>query len=196
MCRRAQEDACLDRVPETFDPQHAEACLSSVGGAFDDAQLEPSEVQTVLRLEGACGRLTTGTRNEGQSCERNAECDRVAGVECVLKGGAGTCQRPERVGAGMTCEGASKVCVDGFYCDGMHCVEQLDDDQRCDDTRECREGTYCGQAGRCVDRLALNMPCMSDAQCASNLCHSFGDERVCVDRVQLSRSEPICGTFR
>jgi hypothetical protein len=196
MCRRAQEAACLDRVPDTFDPEYADDCLSSVGDAYEDAQLEPAEVQTVLRLEGSCGRLTTGSRDEGESCEDDSDCDRVAGFECISKAGERSCQRPEQVGAGMTCEGAAKVCEDGFYCDGMHCVEQVEDDQPCDDTRECRAGTYCSEAGRCVDQLDLNMSCTSDERCASNLCHSFGDERVCVDRVQLSRSEPICDTFR
>lgn len=49
---------------------------------------------------------------------------------------------------------------------------------------------------RPAERIQLNMPCRSDAQCQSGLCHAFEDDRICVDRIQLSRSEPVCDDFR
>ena len=61
---------------------------------------------------------------------------------------------------------------------------------------QCAEG-FCSPNNLCSAGLEVNQDCTFDAQCASGLCYRFSEtERVCTDRVRLSRTDPLCDAAR
>lgn len=198
-CRLAQEGFCLDLVPSGgFVPDQADACIDAVGNAYGDADLTASELNTVLRLGAPCDRLVRGPRGAAESCTSRLDCDAPAGYDCVFRGGAeaGTCQVPVDVEAGRDCSADNAVCPDGFYCDGENCVEGAEIGEDCARSEECRDG-YCGAGGTCTAALPVDAECTTDEECESGVCYAFSDaERVCTDRVRLSRTDPLCEEAR
>ena len=66
----------------------------------------------------------------------------------------------------------------------------------CTRNDQCADG-FCGPNDVCVAGLAIDATCAFDAQCSSGLCYRFSDaERVCTDRVRLSRTDPLCEISR
>jgi len=198
-CRGSQIASCLDRVPTAgFSGSTAGACLEAVRSAYADADLTATELETVLRLGAPCDRLVAGPREEGELCSSRADCNAPDGFDCVFKGNEvmGTCQVPRPVGAGLDCSDDNAVCGAGFYCNDQNCIGGQSAGMACVTDRQCSVDTYCDSSHLCVDRLAVNSPCTLDAECATGLCYQFGTERVCTDRVRLSRTEPICDDLR
>lgn len=198
-CRLAQEEFCLDLVPVTgFAPNQADACINAVRSAYSDADLTADELDTVLRLGPPCNRLVRGPREAGETCTSSADCNAPEGYECVIKGsmGTGTCQQPEVVEAGRDCSADEAVCTEGFFCDGENCVEGAAAGEACVINEQCAEG-YCADTDVCSPGLDVNAACTTDDQCASGICYQFSDtERVCTDRVRLSRTDPLCDVSR
>jgi hypothetical protein len=198
-CRLSQERFCLTLVPNAgFVDDRADDCLDAVGAAYADADLTADELDTVLRLGPPCDRLVRGSRAEGASCTSRLDCDGPGGFDCVFKASEtnGTCERPELTDPGRDCSAASAVCGDGFYCDGDNCIEGKDPGEACVRNAECGDG-YCGPADVCVAGLTVGSDCTDDAQCDSGLCYRLSaTERVCTDRVRLSRTDPACEDLR
>jgi hypothetical protein len=198
-CRLSQERFCLSLVPASgFVDDHANDCIDAVGAAYGDADLTVSELETVLRLGAPCDQLVRGSRTEGGSCTSRFDCDAPGGFDCVFKGSeaSGTCQLPETVSPGRDCAANNAVCTDGFYCDGDNCIEGKDTGEACTRDAECADG-YCGPDRVCVAGLAVGTDCSEDAECASGLCYLLsGGQRVCTDRVRLSRTDPACEDLR
>lgn len=198
-CRLAQQGFCQNLVPSTFSDAAADACLTAVGAAYADADLTGDELVTVLELGGDCRRVVDGPAGRGESCTSTRDCEGPAGYACVIKGGQsqGTCQIPEPVGAGLKCAAAQQVCMSGFYCNGSNCIEAKGLAEACTNDQECGAVGWCSAEGVCAERLAVNQACTASEQCASSLCYSFASEdSTCVDRLRLSRSEPICANLR
>ena len=198
-CRLSQEGFCLDLVPLTgFADERADACVDAVGDAYADSDLTPDELDTVLRLGAPCDRLVRGPSVTGESCTSRLDCDGPAGFDCVIKGSAatGSCQKPLVVEAGRDCSADNAVCTAGFYCDGDNCIEGHDLGEMCVRDEECGAG-YCNASGVCSEGLSVDTACTGDEQCASGVCYQFSaTERVCTDRVRLSRTDPICEDLR
>jgi hypothetical protein len=55
---------------------------------------------------------------------------------------------------------------------------------------------FCNAAGECESRLTVDEPCSADLECETGICSLFEGERICVDRVILARSEPLCEELR
>jgi hypothetical protein len=198
-CRGSQIAFCLDLVPTAgFSGRAADACLDAVGSAYADADLTATELQTVLRLAEPCDRLVKGPQSEGELCSSRADCNAPEGFDCVFKGNTamGTCQVPRLVGAGLDCSDQNAVCGEGFYCNGQNCIGGQSVGMSCITDRQCSLDAYCAPSGLCAERLAVDSPCTLDAECATGLCYQFDAERVCTDRVRLSRTEPICADLR
>ncbi len=199
-CEATQTDVCLEMFPaDRFAGQDAQTCLASVEGAYADADLTADELETISRLGTPCDNLVVGPMNEDEACSEDRDCDTASGFACVFRPDEemGTCQVPLLVDPGFECTTANSTCSDGFYCNGDNCVADLDPGDDCATDYVCGQNGYCGDADTCVEPLAVNEPCERDAQCASGICFSFSDdERVCTDRVRLSRSEPLCDEFR
>lgn len=198
-CRLSQERVCLERIPTTgFVGLNADACLGQVRAAYADGDLTASELGVVLRFAAPCNQLVSGDGEVGSSCSESNECDAVRGLECVFKGSAvtGTCQRPTIVQPGRDCSDAAAVCTEGFYCNGDNCIEGNGEGDACARDEECAVG-YCNGAGVCAEGLAVNRPCTLDEECASGFCLELSaSERVCTDRVRLSRTDPLCNDLR
>jgi len=193
-CRETQQDFCLDLIPEDFSDRDGRACTDAVARAYADGQLRDEELAIVLKLGGPCDRIVVGSREAGESCGDSSECDRPRGYACVRKADSerGTCQLPDRVGAGRDCEAEDAVCEPGFYCDGSHCVESKEPGASCTIPEQCGEEGYCNDEGECAERLAVSEPCDEDEQCAEGICYAYDGEKVCTTRIILSRAEPIC----
>jgi hypothetical protein len=111
--------------------------------------------------------------------------------------GEGTCQLPQRVGAGEDCSADNAVCGLGFYCNGDNCIAGERAGDPCISHEQCGTTGFCGLTSVCEARLGINSPCGFDQQCDSGLCYAFSaTEQVCADRVRLSRSEPLCAALR
>lgn len=196
-CRLQQQEFCAGLVPSDFSARHAEECLSSVGKAYADADLTSTELRTVLELGAPCNRIVVGPSGNGDACSRNSDCDGANGFECVIKGAEGTCQKPEIVAAGLKCSAPQEVCGEGFYCNGDNCIAGKSVGQDCLHDSECGTSGTCSTDGICVARLPVNSPCSEHNDCLSGLCLEFSSlERTCVDRLRLSRSEPVCENLR
>jgi hypothetical protein len=198
-CRASQVAFCVGLIPTTgFSGAQADQCLDAVGRAYSDADLSASELKTVLRLGAPCDRLVRGPQEEGEVCSARSECNTPDGFDCVFKDDdlTGTCQPPKIVGPGLDCTDQDAVCQEGFYCNGSNCIAGKAAGAACVTHRECGSTGFCGSASICEDRLTVDAACSSDEQCLDGLCYQFTTERVCADRVRLSRDEPICVNLR
>jgi hypothetical protein len=198
-CRLSQERFCLDLVPSNgFTSDRADACIDAVKSAYSDTDLTAEELGTVLRLDAPCDQLVRGTRAAGESCMSRLDCNGPEGYDCVFKAGemTGNCEQPVVVQPGRDCTSDNALCTDGFYCNGSNCVEGGRPGEACLRNDQCADG-YCGPNSVCAAGLAVNVDCTLDAQCASGLCYRFSaSERVCTDRVRLSRTDPLCDNAR
>lgn len=199
-CRESQQGACLDRVPASgFSGLHADRCIDAVEAAFADADITSTEVATVLRLGAPCDQLVTGPSGEGEACTSRQDCAAPDGFDCVVKAGqsSGTCQRPLAVGAGEDCADPGAVCPAGFYCNGANCIAGERPGDACTSHLQCGATGFCGASDVCEERRPVNEPCGFDEQCTSGFCYEFSaTERVCTDRLRLSRNEPLCRELR
>ena len=197
-CRLTQQAACQKVIPDGFVADNAEACLTAVGNAYQDADLNATELATVLRLGSPCDRLVRGPRGSGDSCKATSECDAVAGFSCVVKGSdsEGTCQQSRVVQPGFACDALPETCSDGFYCNGENCVAGKDTGSPCSTQQECGSAGYCATDGTCAERFAVRTECTADYECQSGLCFTFDAQRICVDAIRLSPTEPLCDELR
>lgn len=200
-CVDAQSDYCLSLIPEVYGSQHAKECLAAVKAAYKDADLTADELQVVLKLAAPCDKLSKGTADEGDACERADDCNTAGGFTCVIKLGAaeGSCEKPEEISAGEDCSGDDAVCAEGFYCNGDNCVAYKKTGGACDGNYQCKPEDYCvieteGEPGACTARVALNDPCTTDDDCQTHYCliQSGEPEGSCASRLRLSPSEPLC----
>lgn len=197
-CRLTQQAACQNALPAGFVDDNASACLNAVASAYEDADLNAAELATVLRFGPPCDRLVRGERAGGDSCEATTECDAAAGFACVIKGSdsVGTCQKPRVAQPGLACDALQETCTEGFYCNGENCVVGEDAGSACATQQECGSEGYCAADGTCAERFAVRAECTADHECLSGVCVSFDAERICVDAIRLSVSEPLCEELR
>lgn len=197
-CRLSQQAYCEALVPTTFSDERGDDCIDAVEDAYDDGDLTSTEIAIVRRLDGACSRVVTGTRVEGQSCDTDSDCDRSNGVQCIRRGGArgGLCQVPELVGAGQACTDPEQTCPEGFFCDGSNCIAALESGAACQNNVQCEPGGYCSPADICVARLEVGSNCSTDEECVSQLCYAANGQRTCADLIRLSPAEDICSDLR
>lgn len=197
-CRLTQQTTCQNLIPDGFVPDAADACLTAVASAYQDADLDAKELSTVLRLGPPCDRLVRGGLDSGDTCQSSSQCDAASGFTCVIKGSeaGGTCQKPRVVEPGFACDALGETCSEGFYCNGDNCVAGKDTGSPCSAQQECGSEGYCAADGACAERFALRAECTADYQCLSGLCFTFDAERICIDAIRLSPSEPLCDELR
>lgn len=91
----------------------------------------------------------------------------------------GTCQAPSNLGGG--CE-TSNDCLDDLRCIPSDtssfgiCSEPGSTGAACAVSNDCQEGLFCSEVGLCAAKLGSGASCMSDSQCASDIC---GDDGLC-----------------
>lgn len=204
-CRSTQSDFCLGIIPENYASAHAQECLDAVRDAYADADLTSEEIPTVLRLATPCDRLSSGTSAEGESCDRDDDCDTSAGAICIRKLGAkkGTCGEPEEVPAGDPCDGPAQVCADGYFCNGENCVAYKNTGKACDGDYMCKPEDHCvipteEASGTCEKRADLSEECSSDDDCQSHYCDlaPSASQGLCASTLRLSTREPLCDNLR
>jgi hypothetical protein len=203
-CVATQSSFCLELIPAIYASGRAEACISAVKSAYRDAILTAEEVQLVRSLAAPCDQLSGGTRDEGESCGNNDECNTARGLFCIKKGGAtrGSCEKPEVMPPGEACDGAAQICEDGYFCNGENCVAYKKTGAVCDGQYQCSPEEQClttvdaegVETSACTARLEANELCTGDADCQSGYCYmaAGATEGECASMIVLSRSEPLC----
>jgi hypothetical protein len=197
-CRQTQAGYCRNLVPEQIASTGSDNCIAAVGAAYRDADLRGDELALVLRFSGACARTVVGPNKEADDCSVNTDCDVSRGYSCVRKADAeaGTCQAAQVVEPGRDCRDAEKTCQDGFFCDGRNCIETLATGESCAINEQCGQNGFCDASGACAERRAVNDSCENDVECARGICSALTDEKVCTDRIVLSRADPVCENLR
>lgn len=197
-CQNRQVEFCRELIPNDLASSGRDACLNAVGLAYRDADLRGNELALVLRFQGACARLIIGGSAKGEECTSTSDCDVAGGYSCVRKAdtGTGTCQIAERVEPGRDCSADQKACTEGFFCDGRYCVETLPLGEPCSIHEQCGADGFCDESGSCAERRSVNDSCQQDIECATGICSELGDEKLCTDRVLLSRADPLCENLR
>jgi len=207
-CIAAQKAYCSTLIPAGYKSTNAEECITAVERAYDDAELNKAELETVRNLGGDCGHLIEGGSGAGVSCTTSTDCNTVKNYECVIKAGnsEGTCQIPKLQGPGEPCDEPSQVCDTGAYCagnddDGYNCLVTKDSgvkctyDAMCDTTDLCDKSasTDDGVTGKCAAKLARSATCTAPEQCASGICLEINaDKSACADSVKLTLGSPFC----
>lgn len=217
-CRTTQQEICMDQLGGDFIDNGSDTCIETIEVAYMDADLSADELR-LIALGRECRTVVSGSGDTGDDCTEDRDCDRSASLECVIRDGSGvgTCQVPEQVGAGRSCDDPEDVCEADFFCSLDHCLERLENDEPCSYTGECNSDAFCNMdrsvvdggspdgggpsggstAGVCEARHPTNAPCTANEQCQSGICYEFStSEQVCISRLRLSRSEPICATLR
>lgn len=197
-CQNTQTEFCRGLAPEELASAGREECIAAVGSAYRDADLRGDELALVLRFGGVCARTVVGPSAKDDDCVSSSDCDLARGYSCVLKAdsGKGTCQIADEVDPGRDCRAAEKSCGEGFFCDGQHCVEMLVAGDACTIHAQCGEAGFCDGSGKCAQRRAVNDSCQEDLECARGICSELAGEKVCTDRVVLSRADPLCANLR
>jgi hypothetical protein len=218
-CRTAQQEGCMDQLGDDFVDSGSDTCINAIELAYMDADLTADELR-LIELGGDCRTVVSGPGDEGDDCSEDRDCDRSASLECVIRDGSGvgSCQVPNQVGAGRSCDDPGDVCETDFFCSSTdYCLERFGDDEECSYSGQCNSDAFCNldrsvadggspdggspsggsTAGVCEARHPTNDPCTENEQCQSGICYEFSStERVCINRLRLSRSEPICATLR
>jgi hypothetical protein len=194
-CQDTQDEFCHDLVPEDFSDTNGDECIDAVAAAYKDGTLDEDELAIVLRLGEPCNELVVGPGEEGDDCDELNDCDTSSGLQCIRKADAdeGTCEVPEEVGGGRSCEAAQKTCEPGFYCNGKNCIEaSAEVDDPCTIQEECGGVGYCSSAGVCAEGVDVGDACTTDHECLEGLCY----DGLCTDLIRLARSEPLCENLR
>lgn len=174
-------------------------CARRVGGALtctnttctndEDCPTRMTCLSGICRGAGACGTdadCPGGRCVDGQCLDF---CDWTDASAC----GTGSYCAPDPA----TCEGICQPGSRGFLLLGEICIGDVDcvsglcAGERCEqpctaDTDLCPTGQRCqfsgGCLGQCVPALAAGEACMTDDECASELCVAVGERAVCADR--------------
>jgi hypothetical protein len=208
-CEVRQKDYCLDRVSAAkYTRTGAEECLEFIRDAYRDRALMLDELEAFESLGEPCDMLLAGTGDVGDECRETNECDTTVDLKCVIKFGEtrGECQEPKEVKGGGRCSEDDSVCVEGFFCDGSHCLEESPLNETCDAETPCAEGLRCiveteGEPGKCEPKLEAGDECETDAECASGICDrneeeiDDGDPGYCVAFLELGRRVDMCSEF-
>jgi len=206
-CLSTQSDFCRDILPKNYSSEHASECLKAVKSAYEDADLKAEELAIVIKLGAPCDQLSKGSRTDGETCEKNDDCDTAGGFSCIAKLGAaaGVCAKPEEVGAGEACDGPAQVCAKGYFCTGENGVVYKKTGAACEGDYQCKPTDHCvldttadPVAGTCELRGQVSAACAQDDDCQSHYCvvASGETEGLCTSLIRLSQHEPLCKNLR
>lgn len=196
---------CLDMVPSRlYNESGAEECLDAVERALLDGELTSAERDAVIELKGACSRLLSGRGERGDACSVDSDCNVEDGFACLRKLDevAGTCQVPEIVRAGRSCEAPQKVCEIGFYCsEAGYCIEERAEHEECSEVQPCQSQFRCvevtdGDGSTCRAKIDVGGACEADEECGSGICRQGVSSLVCARTLVVDVGAEICETFR
>lgn len=199
-CRASARADCDTQVrlakegKRVFDPEAVDACLSARTALLDKCAVTVDELLALERSSLPCGRIFTGSVEEGGACEEGSDCKQPSGAKefaachdkrCVI----GHVDR----GEGDAC-GKHKHCAEGLRCDGEPvdssgtptCRKPKRAGEGCTPSAfnsfECEGGLYCDyKKSVCVTAKDLGQSCGSYVECTSRNCQ----EGECVEAETL-----------
>ncbi len=213
-CLRAQIDFCVTvlQPPGQHDRDAAEECLGEVEDAYADASLTPEEYEVVYRMGPPCdqlrGETPTTLPGEGEECQRDTNpcaSDDLACAPSASDASVYTCQPVVVRSGGQTCGASTQVCDENNNCepvDGVavrYIIERPGVYASSSEEVPCRPDLYCNpDTNTCQNTGERGDACLRDAECASGICLGGGDgeEGLCVDRVDLGPTDPLCANLR
>jgi hypothetical protein len=195
-CISQRQAACVTAVPvgTSYNPNGAEACLRAVGAAYGDAVISTLENRD---MADACATVFDGPGAANSTCQKNIDCKASAGLRCVPAGGSssGTCQIPQRVQGGGSCNSPSQLCIDGFHCGfTQHCDINSQVGELCNDTLPCDEAARCTASGRCEKKFDDGTACTSAGECLHDIClrGAMAAQGICASQITIAPNEPFC----
>jgi hypothetical protein len=143
----------------------------------------------------ACGRVMSGPKLPGDTCEWDFECARPedpdAEVRCI-----GYCQEVRTGDEGERCDPSAfvtSICGDGLFCSGADCLAQVSEGGECDPLNDgCAKGLICEvKPGDelsfvCMSR-GLGEPCSIDGVCGGGFACAFD---TCLCRATAGEEDP------
>ena len=201
-CLTTRRGICGQAKPAGTDyrPTEAETCLATVAAAYADDEYTAEEQAAE---QEACALLYGGAGVEGSSCTQDYQCDLDADLRCVIPTGeaTGRCYVPVETGPGESCDSASAVCAEGYYCSAIEhiCAARAKENASCSATKLCQDDLLCigeEDAATCQPKSTTGAECTVGDECESGMCSQVGSVNKCVTSVILAPNEPICDDFR
>lgn len=201
-CESRVRDECeeeMDRVranERSFDGQAAEACLKETEVLFETCAFDSYEAfitATFWRPHDPCGRVFSGTVEQGGACKTANDCKAPADWARIAVCNGGQCaSRPRVLAEGDDCINGLPTCGEGLFCDNsqdLTCQKTYAIGTPCGvfASEACGYDAICdGPTTRCRARLPIGEACDDDQDCASRRCEddrcvpmTFASELAC-----------------
>jgi hypothetical protein len=199
-CVTARTAACTNVLAPSqrstvraFNEDNIADCTRAIDSTLVKDAISPADWQ---KLTDVCNRVWSANRPKGgectssYDCEENLFCDKGFCASEVVK------KAPD------FCTTAGEVCAKGEYCEqksatqfgclvragtGLACGVQPDGKKPV-----CVESLRCVEA-KCVEKLAVQMPCASNDDCQSGLCEPFALK--CRAEIRFASDTPACSAY-
>ena len=186
---QSEEDAQPSRP---FDPQNAQACLSTVSAVFGALKSNLGiQASDYLSIDKACTRVFHGSAQANDTCGVDADCS--GSMTCDK----GRCGNAHQVDPGAGCANIGESCPPGYYCGGetgvFVCEVRPGAGANCGDGVPCLEDLRCA-SGVCAARLLIGTACQDDGDCASQFCEPFALK--CGTDVRFADGTPACQAYQ
>jgi hypothetical protein len=197
VCIGNQEAACAAAQPTgtSYNPGAGEGCVNAYAAAYADAKVTLAETNDINQ---ACVEVFEGAGITNASCVADSDCKVGMGLRCVTgSAGTSTCQVPQSVTGGGSCQASDQQCVTGYHCGSTaHCDIDGAVNDPCSATLPCGVGLMCDTTttNTCIAKGADGTACTTGDQCANGICSIAMNTAsgLCVSQVTLAPNEPFC----
>ncbi len=184
----------------TYHPEAADGCIAAHQALYANNVLDPTLYQ---QMQQACLPVFNKGQQTGVPCSADSDCDVGSGLYCIIHQGAdtkgtftGTCQVPNPVPPGSSCDAPAAQCVDQtgatdtFYCafitqtGGHDCIANPTLGHICGSDVPCAAGLYCeASTGTCAQPHGASTPCNADGECVGGFClPTSATSGICADQ--------------
>ncbi|MDZ4693970.1 MAG: hypothetical protein SGI86_02405 [Deltaproteobacteria bacterium] len=199
-CVTARTAACTNVLAPSqrstvraFNERNISDCTRAIDSTLSKDSISPAEWQ---KLTDACSRVWSGNLpkqgacTSSYDCEKNLFCDKGFCASEIVK------KAPD------FCTESGAICAKGEYCEqisatqfgclvragtGLACGTQPDGKKPL-----CVESLRC-VAGKCVEKLAVQMSCASNDDCQTGLCEPFAMK--CLSDIRFAPFTPACSAY-
>jgi hypothetical protein len=200
LCKPKRAKACTDwaatqmSATRPFRPENIAACLSKTTDAYGATIITP---KALVAMNDACARVFSGN-NKGTitdlPCTSTFDC--AADLICDKT----LCVKQSTTATGF-CNDPGVVCGTDQYCmlvgAQLKCVPSKAAGEACDATTSpCVDAFRCSSAGVCTDKVAVNLACGSNDDCAMDApyCDAYNG-CICRPGFTPSPGTNECGAF-
>jgi hypothetical protein len=185
-----------------YHAAYAQPCLDAHTALYASAMLDPHLFQD---MNSKCAAVFNRGGKTGARCTIDTDCDVGGGLSCVVHGnGEGTCQTPQQVSPGNSCNSLAAECATGYHCESSgFCVQNPGAGKACGAGVPCGTLLRCvmngsgATSGICAAQLADQSPCTQDGDCKGGFCVAVtATSNVCAGQpAPLAFDTPACSLF-